>query len=238
MRNKSPIDISPFIGTSKDYERIKNSLSNIDGVSLVTPKKEDNFFMTDSTFAKNMSKMGGYLAYAVYGTIKAYMNGRTRIASPGLKTIAGNVGCSKSQLIRAIKSLEFHNLITVNRSHRKVNSYNFPVLNLGGAVRKKLSENIIMRCPDHDSAVVKKGNVFVCPVCKIDIGKYCEDTLRHHYPDLLKKEIYAEKTEQKDAMANSYKSENDYWLAEQKRMKNYVCPVPNYVTKDIIINFL
>ena len=196
------------------------SMMDIDGGAVASPKREENRFVKiDLDLTKNMRKIG-YLAYGVYAVIRAHMDGKTRVANPELENIAERVGCSKRQVIAAVKTLEFHRYLRVDRRHRKPNSYYLPVLNLHGET-KKLPDGVTMRCPDHDKPVVYRGYRFICPVCKMDVGRYCEETLKHHHPDIKKRELYVGK-EKRGAMVECCATDTDYWKNELH--KPYVPP--------------
>jgi hypothetical protein len=211
----------------------KGSMMDIDGGAVTSLKNEENSFVKiDLTLTKNMRKIG-CVAYGVYAVIRAHMDGKTRIANPEIENIAERTGCSKRKVMAAIKTLEFHHYLKVNRRHRKANSYFFPVLNLSKD-SKKLPKDVTMRCPEHDLQVVYKGYRFICPVCKMDVGRYCEETLKNHYPELKKKELYESRKTQ-EAMSQCCASDTDYWKNELYNV--YIPPVPYYKTKDIWANF-
>ena len=161
---------------------------DIDGGVNMSPK-ESKFVMVDTLFAKDFMPKIGPLAFGIYVVLKSYMNGESRKAYPTYETLAKRCGCDKRQVIRSIKLLEFHNLVKISRSHRKANVYYMPKYTWWETT-DVLPDYVAMRCPEHDAPVVMRNHLFVCPVCRMDVGKYCEDVLKYHFPEITKRDVY------------------------------------------------
>jgi len=80
------------------------------------------FIQIDSTaldFLPRISPLG----FTVYSFLKEYMNQDTKECFPAVDTLAARIGCNKRSIMRAIKLLELHKMVSVTRQKRKANVY-------------------------------------------------------------------------------------------------------------------
>jgi len=80
------------------------------------------FIQIDSTaldFLPRISPLG----FTVYSFLKEYMNQDTKECFPSVDTLAARIGCNKRSVMRAIKLLELHKMVSVTRQKRKANVY-------------------------------------------------------------------------------------------------------------------
>ena len=80
------------------------------------------FIQIDSTaldFIPRISPLG----FTVYSFLKEYMNNDTKECFPSVDTLSARIGCNKRSVMRAIKLLELHKMVSVARQKRKANVY-------------------------------------------------------------------------------------------------------------------
>jgi len=80
------------------------------------------FIQIDSSALDFLPKISP-LGFTVYSFLKEYMNQDTKECFPSVDTLAARIGCNKRSVMRAIKLLELHKMVSVTRQKRKANVY-------------------------------------------------------------------------------------------------------------------
>lgn len=91
--------------------------------------RDGQWYWAPKTVIQEMARETGFLALAVYHFLASMADGR-QVCFPSQTYIAERLGCSRSSVTRAIKTLESKGLIRVDREGMDQNSYR--LLRVGG----------------------------------------------------------------------------------------------------------
>jgi DNA-binding transcriptional regulator GbsR (MarR family) len=85
--------------------------------------RNKQFFQVDDLYLNGHARHCGIYATGVYFALCRHANNETQSCFPSVSLIAAKLGISEIQVKRALKTLEAHNIIKVERTPGKVNVY-------------------------------------------------------------------------------------------------------------------